>query len=82
MARARDFIHFLIDYEGAPRKARVAVAALLSKDRLTFGNVSHDQLIELFIKHHAQIEAIALSKMQRGDISREGATVSSEDLSA
>ncbi|SIN91791.1 hypothetical protein SAMN05443247_00708 [Bradyrhizobium erythrophlei] len=78
MAKARDFIHFLIDYAGAPQKARVTVEALLSKERLKFGDVTHDQLIELFIKHHVQIEAIALSKMQRGD--RDGATVSTEDL--
>jgi hypothetical protein len=30
----------------------------------------------------AQIEAIALSKMQRGDFSGDGATVSTEDLTA
>ena len=79
MAKARDFIHFLIDYDG-PRKARVTVAALLHKERLKFWDVSHDQLIELFIKYHEQIEAIALSKMQRGDFS--DATVSTEDLTS
>ena len=78
MVKARDFIHFLIDYAGTPRKARVTVAALLSKERLKFGDVTHDQLIELFLKHHVQIEAVALSKMQRGD--RDGTTVSTEDL--
>jgi len=82
MAKARDFIHFLIDYDGAPRKARVTVAALLRKERLKFWDVSHDQLIELFIKYHEQIEAIALSKMQLGDISGDGATVSTEDLTS
>jgi hypothetical protein len=82
MAKARDFIHFLIDYDGAPRKARVTVAALLRKERLKCRDVSHDQLIELFIKYHEQIEAIALSKMRRGDFSGDGATVSTEDLTA
>ena len=82
MAKARDFIHFLIDYDGAPRKARVTVAALLRKERLKFWDVSHDQLIELFIKYHEQIEAIALSKMRRGDFSGDGATVRTEDLTA
>jgi hypothetical protein len=80
MAKARDFIHFLIDYGGVPQKARVTVAALLSKERLKCGDLSHDELIELFIKHHVKIEAVALSKMERGEISRGGATVSSEDL--
>jgi len=80
MAKARDFIHFLIDYGGAPRRARVTVAALLSKEGLKCGDLTHDDLIELFIKHHVQIEAVARSKIERGDISRDGATVSSEDL--
>ena len=80
MAKARDFIHFLIDYGGAPRRARVTVAALLSEEGLKCGDLTHDDLIELFIKHHVQIEAVARSKIERGDISRDGATVSSEDL--
>ena len=49
---------------------------------MKFWDVSHDQLIELFIKYHEQIEAIALSKMQRGDFSGDGATVSTEDLTS
>jgi hypothetical protein len=80
MAKARDFIHFLVDYAGTPEKARVTVAALLSKEGLKFEDVSHDQLIEIFLKHREQIEAVALSKMQRGDITRDGATVTTEDL--
>ena len=44
MAKARDFIHFLIDHDGAPRKARLAVAPLLRKERLKFRDGSHDQL--------------------------------------
>jgi hypothetical protein len=80
MAQARDFIHFLIEYAGTTEKARVSVAALLAKERLKSGDVSHDQLIEIFLKHRVQIEAVALSKMQRGDITREGATVTAEDL--
>jgi hypothetical protein len=58
----------------------VTVAALLSKEGLKCGDLTHDDLIELFIKHHVQIEAVARSKIERGDISRDGATVSSEDL--
>jgi hypothetical protein len=81
MAQARDFIHFLIDFGGTPQKARVTVAALLSKERLKFGDASHDQLIRIFIKHRVQIEAVALSKMQRDDVSPDGVTVTTEDLS-
>jgi hypothetical protein len=80
MAQARDFIHFLVDYAGTPEKARVTVAALLSKEHLKSEDVNHDQLIEIFLKHRVQIEAVALSKMQHGDITRDGATVTTEDL--
>jgi hypothetical protein len=80
VALARDFIHFLVDYAGAPQKARVTVAALLSKERLQVGDVSHDQLIRIFIKYRLQIETIALHKMQRGDTSNDGVTVTTEDL--
>lgn len=80
MAAARDFIHFLIEYAGTPQKARVSVSALLNKERLKPGDASHDKLIRIFIKHRAEIEGIALSKMQRGEISGDGVVVSTEDL--
>jgi hypothetical protein len=48
---------------------------------LKFGDASHDQLIRIFIKHRVQIEAVALSKMQRDDVAPDGVTVTTEDLS-
>ena len=62
------------------KKCRVTEAALLNKERMSRKDAGHTQLIAIFVRHRAEIEHLALAKLQREGHSDRGVVVTTEDL--
>jgi len=72
-----DYVHFVVEYGGKLEKCRVTETALLNRERMDAG---YAQLIAIFVRHRAEIEHLALAKLQREGHSDRGVVVTTEDL--
>jgi hypothetical protein len=59
-----DYVHFVVEYGGKIEKCRVTEAALLNRDRMSRKDEGYAQLIAIFVRHRAEIEHLALAKLQ------------------
>src|ERR1700688_828822 len=75
-----DYVHFVVEYGGTIEKCRVTETALLNRDRMSRKDAGHAQLIAIFVRHRAEIEHLALAKLQREGHSDRGVVVTTEDL--
>jgi len=75
-----DCVHFVVEYGGKTQKCRVSDIALLNKERVRKKDASHEELIAIFEKHRAEIERIAVAKLQSGYVSLLGIILTTEDL--
>lgn len=75
-----DYVHFVVEYGGKIEKCRVTETALLNRARMSRKAAGHAQLIAIFVKHRAEIEHLALAKLQREGHSDRGVVVTTEDL--
>lgn len=55
-----DFVQFQIGYEGTLRKCLISRSALLIRERLDERDYTSEIIFELFKKHQAEIERMAL----------------------
>ena len=72
-----DYVHFVVEYGGKIEKCRTA---LLNRERVSRKAAGHAQLIAIFVKHRAEIEHLALAKLQHEGHSDRGVVVTTEDL--
>jgi len=79
-ASARDFKFFVV-HGGKAVRCGATQAALLNRAGAST-NVfrGREQLIAIFVKHRAEIERIAIAKLQRQGHSDKGVVVTDEDL--
>jgi hypothetical protein len=75
-----DCVHFFMEYGGKTQKCRVSDIALLNKERVRKKDTSHEELIAIFEKQRAEIERIAVAKLQSGYVSLLGIILTTEDL--
>src|ERR1700682_2011201 len=75
-----DYVHFVVEYGGKIEKCRVTEAALLNRERMSRKDASYAKLIAIFVRHRAEIEHLALAKLQREGHSDRGVVVTTEDL--
>jgi uncharacterized protein DUF1488 len=75
-----DYVHFVVEYGGKIEKCRVTEAALLNRERMSRKDAGYAQLIAIFVRHRAEIEHLALAKLQREGHSDRGVVVTTEDL--
>ena len=75
-----DCVHFFVEYGGETQKCRVSDIALLNKERVRKKDTSHEELITIFEKHRAEIERIAVAKLQSGYVSLLGIILTTEDI--
>ena len=75
-----DYVHFVVEYGGKIEKCRVTETALLNRERMSKKDACHAQLIAIFVRHRAEIEHLALAKLQREGHSDRGVVVTTEDL--
>jgi hypothetical protein len=75
-----DYVHFVVEYDGKIEKCRVTETALLNRERMSRKDAGHAQLIAIFVRHRAEIEHLALAKLQREGHSDRGVVVTTEDL--
>ena len=75
-----DCVHFLVEYGGKTQKCRVSDIALTNKEGVRKRDTSHEQLIAIFEKHRAEIERIAVAKLESGYVSLLGVILTKEDL--
>lgn len=73
-----DYVHFVVEYGGKIEKCRVTETAL--RERMSRKDAVHAQLIAIFVRHRAEIEHLALAKLQREGHSDRGVVVTTEDL--
>ena len=74
-----DYVHFVVEYGGKIEKCRVTATALLNRERMSRKDAGH-ALIAIFVRHRAEIEHLALAKLQRKGHSDRGVVVTTEDL--
>jgi hypothetical protein len=74
-----DYIDFIVQYAGKTERCRVTKAALLNREPTSKKDTGHGKLIEIFVKHRAEIESLALAKLGRGH-SDSGVVITNEDL--
>jgi hypothetical protein len=79
-AARRGYVNFFVEYGGKPKRCRVTETALLNRARVSKEDTSSAQLIAIFVKHRADIERLALAKLQREGHSDRGVVVTDEDL--
>ena len=75
-----DYVHFVVEYGGKIEKCRVTQTALLNRERMSRKDAGYAQLIAIFVRHRAEIEHLALAKLQRQGHSDRGVVVTTEDL--
>ena len=75
-----DYVHFVVEYGGKTEKCRVTEIALLNRERLSKKDAGHAQLIAIFVRHRAEIEHLAVAKLQRKGHTPRGVVITSEDL--
>jgi hypothetical protein len=75
-----DYVHFVVEYGGKIEKCRVTETALLNRERMSRKDVGYAQLIAIFVRHRAEIEHLALAKLQREGHSDRGVVVTTDDL--
>ena len=75
-----DCVHFLVEFGGKTQKCRVSDIALTNKEGVRKKGTSHDQLLAIFEKHRAEIERIAVVKLEAGHVSLLGIILTTEDL--
>jgi Protein of unknown function (DUF1488) len=75
-----DYVHFVVEYGGKIEKCRVTKAALLNRERMSRKDAGNAQLIAAFVRHRAEIEHLALAKLQRDGHADRGVVVITEDL--
>jgi hypothetical protein len=81
MAEVRsDYIDFIVQYAGKTERCRVTKAALLNREPMSKKDTGHGKLIEIFVRHRAEIESLALAKLGRGGHSDSGVVITNEDL--
>ena len=69
--------------DGVPHRDTVGIefkTALLNRERMSRKDAGHAQLIGIFVRHRAEIEHLALAKLQREGHSDRGVVVTTEDL--
>ena len=76
-----DYVHFVVEYGGKIEKCRVTETALLNRERVS-RKAGHAQLTAIFVRHRAEIEHLALAKLQREGHSDRGVEVTTEDLNS
>ncbi len=75
-----DYVDFVVRHGGNTERCRITEAALLNRDGAANEHLNHGQLIAIFVKHRAEIEYLALAKMQREEHSDQGFILTTEDL--
>ena len=70
-----DYVHFVVEYGGKIDKCRVTDTALLNRERMSRKDAGYAQLIAIFVRHRAEIEHLALAKLQRQGHSDRGVVV-------
>ena len=60
-----DYVHFVVEYGGKIEKCRVTETALLNRERMSRKDAGYAQLVAIFVRHRAEIEHLALAKLQR-----------------
>lgn len=78
----RRYAHFVVEYGGKIEKCRVTETALLNRERMSRKDAGYAQLIAIFVRHRAEIEHLALAKLQREGHSDRGVVVTTEDLNS
>jgi len=61
-------------------ESAVTKAALLNRERMSRKDAGNAQLIAAFVRHRAEIEHLALAKLQRDGHADRGVVVITEDL--
>ena len=74
-----DYVDFVVRYGGNTERYRITEAALLNRERVN-EHLNHGQLIAIFVKHRAEIEYLAIAKMQREKHSDHGFVLTTDDL--
>ena len=64
-AACRGHVNFFVEYGGKTKRCRVTETALLNRARVSKEDTGSAQLIAIFAKHRAEIERLALAKLQR-----------------
>ncbi len=75
-----DCINFVVKYGGNTEKCRVTGAALLIKEHARRRDTSPCELVEIFVRHRAEIEGLALAKLWRSGHTENGIVITSADL--
>jgi len=75
-----DCIDFVVKFGGNTEKCRVTGSALLIKERAKQRETSPSELVEIFVRHRAEIEGLALAKRWRRDHTKGGIVITSADL--
>ena len=77
-----DYVHFVVEYGGKIEKCRVTETALLNRERMSRKDAGYAQLIAIFVRHRAEIEHLALAKLQREGHSDRGVVVTTAAIYA
>ena len=64
------------------KSAGVTETALLNRERISRKDADYAQLIAIFVRHRAEIEHLALGKLQREGHADRGVVVTTEDLNS
>jgi hypothetical protein len=75
-----DYVHFVMEYGGKTERCRVTETALLNRERVSKKDIKHGQLAAIFVRHRAEIEHLAVAKLQREGHTPRGVVITSEDL--
>lgn len=75
-----NYVDFVVRYAGNTERCRITEAALLDRERVINEHLNHGQLIAIFVKHRAEIEYLAIAKMQREKHSDHGLVLTTDDL--
>ena len=76
----KDAVDFVVQYGGNIERCRVTGSALLIRERARRRETSRRQLIEIFVRHRAEIEGLALAKSWRDGHTNRGIVITSADL--
>lgn len=75
-----DHVDFVVQYGGYTERCRVTGTALLNRERVPRSSTSRGMLIAIYVKHLAEIECLALAKLQRSGHTDRGILITTEDL--
>jgi len=75
-----DHVDFVVQYGGNTERCRVTGTALLNRARASRTNMNHGKLIAIYVRHLAEIECLALAKLQRVGHTDRGIVITSADL--